>query len=147
MNQLKDVQKRLMAFLIIYVVSVLCIVSLFETGVVGSGAMADNHQLQFILLSVMELITICVIPLALWMFRARFIHRQLLDDKAPALLKWGLIRMHMLVLPMLANTLLYYLTMSAAFGYMAIILFLCLAFINPSMARCVAETSSPTSED
>ena len=46
-----------------------------------------------------------------------------------------------LCLPMLINTFMYYQTMSPAFGYMAIILVLCLFFVYPSIGRCIEETS------
>ena len=46
----------------------------------------------------------------------------------------------MLCLPMLLNTLFYYMFgFSVAFGYMAIVLFLCLFMIYPSMKRCEYE--------
>ena len=40
------------------------------------------------------------------------------------------------------NTVLYYLFMNTTFGYMAIILAICLPFVYPSEARCEAETES-----
>ena len=43
--------------------------------------------------------------------------------------------------PMLINTFMYYQTMAPAFGYMAIILFLCLFFVYPSVGRCEDETT------
>ena len=50
--------------------------------------------------------------------------------------------MLMLCLPMVANTLLYYIYMNVAFGYMAIILLLSLCFVLPTMARCEAEMNA-----
>ena len=46
-----------------------------------------------------------------------------------------------MVSPWLINTFMYYQTMAPTFGYMAIILMLCLFFVYPSMERCVDETS------
>ena len=59
--------------------------------------------------------------------------------KEQALLKWGLIRLILLELPMLCNTLFYYQFMNTTFGYMAIIQLLCLPFVVPTMGRCLAE--------
>ena len=57
------------------------------------------------------------------------------------MMKWGTIRLLILEVPMLVNTLLYYIYMNTTFGYMAIILLLCLPFVFPSLNRCLAETS------
>ena len=92
-------------------------------------------------LVVMELATIVVIPMALKLFSLKAIRRKLLAEKGDALLFWGTTRINMLCLPMLINTFMYYQTMSPAFGYMAIILVLCLFFVYPSIGRCIEETS------
>ena len=56
-------------------------------------------------------------------------------------MKLGMLRLSLLLIPMQVNTLLYYLYMNPAFGYMAIILLLCLPFVYPSMNRCLDETT------
>ena len=89
-----------------------------------------------------ELLTLCVIPLALRLFRFKTVAARL--TSADELLRWGMIRMLMLCLPMVANTLLYYIYMNVAFGYMAIILLLSLCFVLPTMARCEAEMNVGT---
>ena len=48
-------------------------------------------------------------------------------------------RLLMLCVPMIVNTVLYYVFMNVAFGYMGIILFLCLFFVMPTMDRCLSE--------
>ena len=63
------------------------------------------------------------------------------DNREIQLTKWGVIRLSMLCFPMLVNTLFYYLFMNVAFGYMGIILFLCLFFIVPTTDRCIEETT------
>ena len=40
---------------------------------------------------------------------------------------------------MVVNTLLYYIYMNTTFGYMAIIMALCLPFVFPTKGRCLAE--------
>ena len=47
----------------------------------------------------------------------------------------AMLRLLLLGCPLLVNTFLYYLFMNVAFGYMAIILFLCLLFIIPTKER------------
>ena len=88
----------------------------------------------------MELLTLCIIPMSLRLFKFGAVSRRLVS--AESLLKYGMVRMLMLCLPMLANTLLYYLYMNVAFGYMAIIVFLCLAFVLPTKTRCESEVSA-----
>jgi hypothetical protein len=90
----------------------------------------------------MEILTLASIPLALRLFKFRKIHAELLEYKAPALQKWGIVRLTLLLSPMLINTILYYMYMNTAFGYLAIILVLCLPFVYPTMSRCLAETES-----
>ena len=67
------------------------------------------------------------------------VKRQLADGREEALCKWALYRLDMLSVPMFINAVLYYVYQHAAFGYLAIILFLCLFFIYPSMSRCQSE--------
>ena len=95
-----------------------------------------NHKSYFFVRT-----TILVIPMALKLFSLKAIRRKLLTEKGDALLFWGTTRINMLCLPMLINTFMYYQTMSPAFGYMAIILVLCLFFVYPSIGRCIEETS------
>jgi hypothetical protein len=60
------------------------------------------------------------------------------------MLKWGIIRLLILEVPMLIDTLLYYIYMNTTFGYLGIMLLLCLPFVFPSVGRCLAETSEET---
>ena len=64
-----------------------------------------------------------------------------MTKKEPALLKWGMLRLLILEVPMVSNTYLYYMYMNATFGYLAIILLLCLPFVFPTQSRCIAETT------
>ena len=57
-------------------------------------------------------------------------------------MKWGTIRLLTLEVPMLVDTLLYYIYMNTTFGYLGIILALCLPFVYPSLSRCEDETEA-----
>lgn len=124
------------------VVITLLLVALYETEILVPTDKAVDATLEFGILTMMELVTILVIPMALKLFSLKAVRRKLVARKGDALLPWGTTRINMLCLPMLVNTFMYYQTMSAAFGYMAIILFLCLFFIYPSIGRCEDETSN-----
>lgn len=113
-------------------------VLLFETDILPDGIChTATGASEFVWATIMELLTICIIPVALRLFRFRHIAERLVS--AEALLNWGALRLLMLCVPMVLNTLLYYMYMNVAFGYMGIILFLCLFFIMPTRARCESE--------
>ena len=138
---IKQVQRILMTNFFFMVIVALLLVALYETEILEPTDMASDATLMFGILTMMELITIIVIPLALKMFSLKAVRRKLVLRKGDALLPWGTARINMLCLPMLINTFMYYQTMSPAFGYMAIILVLCLFFAYPSIGRCIEETS------
>lgn len=143
---MKQTQTILMSFFVGIIALSLMLVVLYETDILESGTAAGNNQTEFLLTTVMELLTLGCAFLALRMFKFPQVHQTLVLRKAPALLKFGLLRLTFLELPMLLNTLFYYMYMKPTFGYLAIILVLCLPFVVPTMGRCEAETSSDDEE-
>lgn len=118
----------------------LCTVILHETGTLAPGnGLGGNPNQQFIVLSASELFTICLIPLAMRLFKFTSIAKA--TSSAEGKTKWSHIRLAMITIPMVANTLLYYIYMHVAFGYMAIIALFCLFFIYPGKARCINENT------
>lgn len=142
--ELKQVQRILMTNFLFMVLVTLLLVVLYETEILEPTDLAGDEALVFVITVIMEFVTIVVIPMALKLFSLKSVRRKLVSRKGDALLQWGTARINMLCLPMLVNTFMYYQTMAPAFGYMAIILFLCLFFIYPSMGRCVDETEEQT---
>jgi len=125
------------------VVLSLVLVILFENGILDGGLWATEKSAEFVTLSILEIVTISFIPLALRLFKFKVVHHQLISEfKRYRLLQWGSFRLSLICIPMFINTLLYYLYMNVAFGYMAIIQLLCLFFVYPSMQRCLSETDS-----
>lgn len=120
----------------IIIVAVIATVMETET-IVLTG---DYKNSEFLVVSIMELVTLALLPAALYLFRIKKV-RMSLEESQSALLKWGLIRICMIGLPMIANTLLYYIYMNVSFGYMAIICLICMPFIYPGKGRCLNETS------
>ncbi|MBR0269988.1 MAG: hypothetical protein IJJ98_12725 [Prevotella sp.] len=139
---MERVQKLLMIDFWCAIALVALVVILGEFNVLPFEKFAGGDKAEFYLLTVMELLTIAMIPLALRLFKFKKIKTQLKEQRENALSKWGLIRMDMLCLPMFINAVLYYIYQHAAFGYLAIILFLCLFFVYPSKARCQAEVEA-----
>lgn len=134
---MKETQKILMTTFAGSLVCALLLVVAGETDVLPTGTLTERKSAEFVVLSVMELLTICTIPLALRLFKFNTVKRRLTDPKG--LCRWALIRMLMLACLMIANVLLYYLFMNPAFGYMGIIVFLCMFFIVPTQSRCENE--------
>ena len=138
---MKNVSKRLTLVYAGIAALVLLLIVLFETEVLESGVMAEDKQSEFLLTFVMELVSLGAAFLGLRLFKFKTVHDDLVTRKEAAMMKWGLIRLLILELPMVADTLLYYIYMYTTFGYLAIILLLCLPFVFPTLNRCLAETS------
>ena len=139
---MKETKNLLMGVYVAGIVLVLTIVCLYETEVVVPGVLATDKQSEFLMAFLMELITLGCAFLALRLFKFEKIHQELITGKAVAMRKWGLIRLVILLFPLWADTLLYYIYMNTTFGYLGIILALCLPFVYPSMNRCEAETEA-----
>ena len=140
---MKRIQKILLIGYLVPLMMALSWVVINENDVfeiLGTGH-ADANQ-EFIFASLMEILTICVIPVALRLFKFRCIRNAIKNDNDTHLrmfLICSLVRLEMILLPMLANVVFYYLFMNVAFGYMGIILFLSACFILPTKARCEDE--------
>lgn len=135
-----------MTIFVSFVVMSALIVLVFETGILSLGYLAGKEPSEFILTLMMELITLGCAFLALRLFKFETIRHDLLNRKETALMKWGMIRLLLLMLPLTIDTLLYYIYIKPTFGYLAIIMVLCLPFIYPSMDRCLTETEEEPSE-
>ena len=138
---MKRTQTVLLAFYILAIIVCVMLVVFYETELLPTGVMASDKQSEFLLTTLMELVTLGGIFLALRLFKFKKVHQILCSHRAPALMKLGMLRLSLLLIPMQVNTLLYYLYMNPTFGYMAIILLLCLPFVYPSMNRCLDETT------
>ena len=117
----------------------LVLIALFENDVLLPGVRAGITVEEFYLLSAMVLLAIVVVPTALYLFRIGAVKRKLVAGRENALLPMGMVRILMMALPMMANTLLYYIYMLPSFGYLAIILFLSQFFVYLSAERCVCD--------
>ncbi len=126
----------LMATFIGYILMSVLTLLAFECGLAEQGTLADNKPALFWLQIIMELVTLISAPLALRLIKISAVSARIARRKPQGLLTWLFIRLDMLCIPMLLNVLFYEMTLSPAFGYMAIILFICLFFVDPSKKRC-----------
>jgi hypothetical protein len=139
---MKKVSQQLIAFYTAQIVLALVIVVLFELDMLPTGIMADDKQTDFLLTATMEIVSLGAAFLGLRLFKFEVVSKNLVERKEKAMWKWGMIRLLILEAPMVINTLLYYIFMNTTFGYLAIILLLCLPFVYPSLNRCLAETTT-----
>ena len=139
---MKQISKILMIVYMVLVAIALGIIVLYETDTLEAGVWATEEQSKFLFTTLMELGSLAAAFFGLRLFKFDAVHRDLVTRQEPAMMKWGLIRLLILEVPMVADTLLYYIYMYTTFGYLAIILLLCLPFVFPTLSRCLAETTS-----
>ncbi len=142
---METIQKKLqLIFWIPIVLSAIIIVS-GELDIIPNGILANDKQVEFVIMSMMEILTIIAIPVALKLFKFKAIANKLVSDTLLHFERWGIVRLCLLNVPMVINLVCYYLFVGAGFGYLAIILFLSLFFVYPSLSRCYNETDGHNS--
>ena len=85
---MEQVRKRLIAEFWVPIALCAIIVLLGELNIIPTGKLEGNDQIEFILLAVMEMVTICMIPLALRLFRFKKVKSQLVERREKGLQKW-----------------------------------------------------------
>lgn len=118
----------------------LLLVLVFESELLLPGFILVESEVDFVIKYIMELMTIIIIPLSLRLFKFKSVERKLATKKQHALLRWGVLRIIMLGIPMIINTILYYGFLAVEFGYLSIILLISMIFIYPSKDKCYYET-------
>lgn len=142
---METIQKKLqLIFWIPIALSAIIIVS-GELDIIPNGILANDKQVEFVIMSMMEILTIIAIPVALKLFKFKAIANKLASDTLLHFKRWGIVRLCLLNVPMVINLVCYYLFVGAGFGYLAIILFLSLFFVYPSLSRCYNETDGHNS--
>ena len=99
----------------------------------------EDPQLNFIFLTAMELITLCVIPFALRLFKFKWVKKLIKKQGTKGLADLKASQILMLSGPMILNAIMYFLTRQVAHFYLAVILFLCMFFIYPSQEQLTNE--------
>ena len=123
----------------LYAAAAAGIAIIYETGVLESGTEVGNSAFEYVLLTTMELLTLCCIPLALKLVSIERAKRLAGSDTHKAYRRLALLRLSLLGMAMVANTLFYYMSLSVAFLYLAILTALCFAFVYPSDSRYLNE--------
>ena len=142
---METIQKKLqLIFWIPIALSAIIIVS-GELDIIPNGILANDKQVEFVIMSMMEILTIIAIAVALKLFKFKAIANKLASDTLLHFERWGIVRLCLLNVPMVINLVCYYLFVGAGFGYLSIILFLSLFFVYPSLSRCYNETDGHNS--
>ena len=142
---METIQKKLQLIFWIPIALSAIIIVLGELDIIPNGILANDKQVEFVIMSMMEILTIIAIPVALKLFKFKAIANKLASDTLLHLERWGIVRLCLLNVPMVINLVCYYLFVGAGFGYLAIILFLSLFFVYPSLSRCYNETDGHNS--
>ena len=121
------------------VLVVFALVALFESDVLPAGWLLDGKEADFLWATLMQLLTIGGIPLAFALIRP--------GGGRGGYARRAVLRLSLLALPLVANTLLYYAFLNVAFGYLGIILFLSILFVRPTRQRFEKESAYFTSQD
>lgn len=136
------ISKRLMSTFCLGIIIEIIIVLCYETGILMEGVFTENTNAEFIIATIMDLLTIIVIPIALRMIKYGAVQNIIRQQREAGLYKVSLIRLLMLMLPMVLNTIFYYYFLNVAFIYLAIVLAISLIFVIPTQKRCQQELSS-----
>ena len=89
---MEKVSKILKQFFYGILAVALIIVVVFETGILTPGGLGGNKAAEFPVLTAMELLTVCLIPFSLYLFRVKNVRQTLLTAPAQSLLPWGFAR-------------------------------------------------------
>lgn len=142
---METIQKKLQLIFWIPIALSAIIIVLGELDIIPNGILANDKQVEFVIMSMMEILTIIAIPVALKLFKFKAIANKLASDTLHHFERWGIVRLCLLNVPVVINLVCYYLFVGAGFGYLAIILFLSLFFVYPSLSRCYNETDGNNS--
>lgn len=136
---MKTTAKRLKTLFYICIAFELLLIVLYESNVLLEGAWTGNAEAEFLVMTLMQLVTVCAIPLALRLMKFSAVRQYITSHGIPGLLHISVLRQLMLFVPMFLNSVFYYEFVKAGFGYLAIILAISLVFIVPTQSRCASE--------
>lgn len=123
----------------ILAVTLLLALALWACGL--SQTLAPNRQpVLFFVVSLSTVsYTLCAVPLALRLFRFRWVSRRL----SSAYRRWALVRILLLGAAFMVNGVGFALSRQTSFFYLALITLVAMVFVYPSRQRCENEASTP----
>ena len=103
---------------------------LYETDVLPAGVLGGSES-EYGVMTIAELATVILLPSAAFLHRWKPVARHIEEHGAKAAVGWWLTRLVMVGIPLIGNTLLYYLYMSVSAAYMAMMSAVIMVFIYP----------------
>ena len=113
---METIQKKLQLIFWIPIVLSAIIIILGELDIIPNGILANDKQVEFVIMSMMEILTIIAIPVALKLFKFKAIANKLASDTLLHFERWGIVRLCLLNVPMVINLVCYYLFVGPALG-------------------------------
>lgn len=124
-----------------------CISAIFETGMLAEGDLATNEVLNYWLSLIGVAMILVLLPLALRLMKFAAVKKSVAQSEANYL-RWSMIRIYVLGIPLLYNLVCYYLTgCETTFVYMALMTAVCFLFIWPSRDRMADERELQYSQE
>lgn len=115
------------------------IAAIFETGMLPEGGLGTDDVLIYCLSLVGVAMVLILLPLSLRLMKFEAIKKAVAQSEANYL-RWSMIRIYVLGIPLLYNLVCYYLTgCETTFVYMALMTAVCFLFIWPSRDKMADE--------
>ena len=135
---------------IIYVCELLTaalIALVFETSLLIPGTLAGDEELAYWLSIIGVALTIILLPLSLRLFKFERVKRAVAKSEHHYL-RWSVVRLGCLALPLLYNLVCYYLLgCEPTYGYLALMIVVAYIFIWPSRDKMVYEREQTYSQE
>jgi hypothetical protein len=109
--------------------------------VVG-GVFADDKQFEFIMQSLMSLLTLSAIYMSLRLFKFEKVVTAIREYPLEQYKSYSILRMVLLECPLLFNIICYWLFVQSSFAWLGVIIGLAFPFVYPSKERFLSETGS-----
>ncbi len=131
----------------IELLTAVCIAVIFETGLLPEGDWAADEVLNYWLSMAGVTLTIILLPLSLRLMKFEKV-KQYVAESEMNYVRCSLVRIAMLGVPLLFNTLCYYFTgCETTYAYMALMAVVCFLFIWPSKDKMNYERENHYTQD
>ena len=136
MNHMNKDLKFLQTIAFMFLMADVLLILLAELDIIAVGRFADATQNEFIVHIIMTLVTLVALPICLRLMHMKRIRERLSKENTPTYYnRLSLLRVSLLGVILLINTICYYLFMKVTFLYLAIIVMLAYILIFPTKNR------------
>lgn len=127
-------------FALLWIIA-LCIITMFETGIIHEGELAGQATIEFYLETGAIILTLLIIPLSLKLFTRKLnnLRELTLRDAIKAYQRWNSVRLSLLAIIIWGNLILYYITLNNIGALCALISSIAALYCIPSKERIINE--------